>query len=123
MHLRNLAALALCAAACNDDDAAGPTPRGAEVAATAQIRFAPDSVTIEQGGAVTWNFGAVPHNVVFNAVAGRPQDIAGQNVNVAVRRTFAQVGTFAYVCTIHPGMAASVTVSVKPNTPGYLVSP
>ncbi len=118
-----LTVVALCAMACNDDAGAGPSLRSAEVAATARLKFEPDTVTIERGGAVIWTFGAVPHNVVFEAVAGRPQDIAGQNTNVSVPRTFAEAGIYRYVCTIHPGMAGSVTVLLpKPNTPAYFES-
>ncbi len=113
--------VALCATACKDDVAL-PTP-GQQVAATPQLAFTPATVSVAQGATVTWNFGAVPHNVTFGAAAGRPADIPGQNTSVAVSRTFTQPGTFGYVCTLHPGMSGSVTVSPTPVPPGYLVSP
>lgn len=116
-----IAAVVLCASACQDE---GPAPTPAyQVAATPQITFTPASVTVPLGSTVTWTFGAVPHNVTFSAVAGRPTDIPGQNTNVAVGRTFTQPGTFGYACTLHPGMAGSVTVSPNSVPPGYVVSP
>ncbi len=119
MQFRFLITLTFCAMACSNN-AAGPMPFGAEVGATALLRFEPGSVMIEEGGTVTWNFGTVPHNVVFDAVAGRPGDIAGQNISVSIRRTFTQAGVYPYGCTIHPGMSGRVTVLPKPNSPGYL---
>ncbi len=115
-----IAVVALCASACTDEYSA-PAPVY-QVAATPQLAFTPGAVTVPQGAAVTWNFGAVPHNVTFSAAAGRPADIPGQNTNVAVSRTFTQTGTFAYVCTLHAGMAGTVTVSASPPA-GYVVSP
>jgi len=113
-------AAALGIGACGGEDVSSPPPPGERVAATPQIRFDPATVTIKRGASVTWNFGAVPHNVTFNAVAGRPEDISGQNINLAVSRIFTQTGTFPYACTIHPGMTGSVTVS---ESVYYLVSP
>lgn len=108
--------------ACGEDNASPGPPQGARVAATAQLRFDPVSVSIARGGSVTWEFGTVPHNVVFDTAEGRPDDIPGLNTGVAIPRSFAQLGTFRYACTIHPGMTGAVTVS-NPATPGYSTLP
>ena len=89
--------------------AEGPAPATANVAATVNSTFNPDSVRISQGGSVTWNFASLDHNVVFNAVAGRPTDI-GTSVNTSVTRSFGTAGTFPYRCTIHAGMDGKVVV-------------
>ena len=88
----------------------GPAPATANVAATVNSTFNPDSVRIAKDGSVTWNFSSLDHNVVFNAVAGRPADI-GTTVNASVTRTFATAGTFPYRCTIHAGMDGKVVVA------------
>jgi plastocyanin len=89
--------------------AEGPAPTTANVSATVNSTFNPDSVRIATGGTVTWNFSSLDHNVVFNNVAGKPADI-GTTVNESVPRTFGTAGTFPYRCTIHPGMDGKVLV-------------
>jgi plastocyanin len=93
--------------------AGGPvqSPRTATVSATPQKAFDPIPATIAPGGTVTFAFGALPHNVYFDAVPGAPTDIPGVNVNVSETRTFAQAGTYTYRCRIHPGMKGSIVVS------------
>jgi len=71
--------------------------------------FTVPSVTIGLGGTVTWNIGAIAHNVSFNAVTGAPQSIATTSATAA-SRTFATVGTFPYNCTLHAGMTGTVIV-------------
>jgi plastocyanin len=115
---RAVLAVAVGAAACTDSDSPPLPGDGARVAATPQISFDPASVTIARGTEVIWEFGPVPHNVVFSAVPGRPEDIPGENLSVSVRRRFTQNGIFAYSCTLHPGMTGLVTVS-NPAVPGY----
>lgn len=38
----------------------------------------------------------------FDAQAGLPANIPGDNANVTVQRTFATAGTYHYTCHIHP---------------------
>lgn len=73
--------------------------------------FTPAQVRIAVGGTVTFQFPALPHNVIFDrSVAGAPADIQ-QTANRNVDRVFTTEGTFAYDCTLHPGMSAVVQVS------------
>jgi len=87
----------------------------APVAATADVftpgnSFSPFSTRITVGSVVRFNIFGDDHNVIFSrAVAGFPADI---NVvkDVVVARTFGTKGTFAYTCTVHPGMNGEVVV-------------
>ena len=83
-------------------------PTSANVAATASSQFTPQTVTIARNGTVTWTF-AILHNVSFTT-ANSPQNIPDTGTG-SVSRTFPTAGTFAYQCTIHPGMTGSVTVT------------
>jgi len=71
-------------------------------------KFAPATITIHVGDTITWvNNGPAPHtatasNGSFNT--GTLQK--GQSAS----HTFAQAGTFAYICTIHPFMHGTVVV-------------
>ena len=75
-----------------------PPPAANAVAATAALAFTPET------------FGSVPHNVFFATQAGAPADIAGNNTDVSITRTFAAAGTYGYTCHIHPAMHGAVVV-------------
>jgi plastocyanin len=88
----------------------GPPAMTATVNATPNIAFNPSPVKIVPGGTITFAFGSVAHNVYFDAVAGAPDDIPGNNAGTSVSRTFASPGTYGYSCHIHPGMRGSIVV-------------
>jgi plastocyanin len=88
----------------------GPPAMTATVNATPDIAFNPSPVKIVPGGTITFAFGSVAHNVYFNAVAGAPADIPGNNAGTSVSRTFASAGTYVYNCHIHPGMTGTIVV-------------
>lgn len=79
------------------------------VAGAASNDFTPASVAIARGGTVTWTFGALIHNVDFQGANGAPNAVPN-TANASVARTFANAGTFAYVCTLHSGMNGTVLV-------------
>lgn len=87
----------------------GGFPLAAEVTMPGNT-FSPFLTTIGVGGTVTFRFGSVDHNVIFDPTKlGRPADIQiTRNVNIA--RTFNTRGLFAYDCTVHPGMSGQVDV-------------
>ena len=87
---------------------AGPFPTTADVAATASNTFSPATVNIAAGGTVTWSFAAL-HNVTFGTNKPTGGDI-GNTETGTVARTFPAAGSFAYNCTLHPGMNGTVNV-------------
>jgi plastocyanin len=70
--------------------------------------FAPMDVTIPTGGSVTWtNRDGEPHTVT--SVDGQFRSGA-LDQDQSFTFTFAKPGTYAYLCSIHPKMRATVTV-------------
>lgn len=84
----------------------GATP----VISTLPNSFVPDSVAIAAGGSVVFAFGGgIDHNVMFNAVAGAPNNIPTAR-DQQFTRTFSVRGSFPFQCTLHPGMNGKVVV-------------
>ncbi len=86
-----------------------PNPSGSVLVTMPGFSFAPFTTTINRGGTVVYEFPSEPHNVIFNAANGAPQDIQ-ITANRRVPRTFNVSGNFPYDCTIHPGMSGVVIV-------------
>ena len=80
-------------------------------------QFVPATVTVAQGEKVTWsNVGGRSHNVAFDDgfIEPSPPSTSGWSVS----RTFAQAGTFKYVCQVHaPSMAGTVVVTAAGGAP------
>ena len=87
-----------------------PPPPGNTIAATEALAFSPATLTVNAGETVTYRFGSVPHNVFFDAQAGAPADIAGNNANVSIDRQFTTRGSYSFTCHIHPSMHGTVVV-------------
>lgn len=97
-----------------EPDPTQPTPQqpapnqGPGVVAMGDNFFRPAADTVAVGGTVTWtNAGYNPHtstgqNSLWNSGTLNP----GQSFS----REFPQAGSFAYECTIHPGMNGTVVV-------------
>jgi plastocyanin len=69
--------------------------------------FKPQALTVHAGDTVVFqNDDDVIHNV--SADAFKSGDIAGGK---SWSYTFSKSGTYAYVCTYHPGMQGTITVS------------
>ena len=72
------------------------------------LDYDPRDLTVEQGTTVTWtNSGELPHTVTgINGAF----DSGLMAKNDVYERRFETLGTFDYLCTIHPNMVATVTV-------------
>lgn len=93
--------------------APAPTPAAAPSATNAvQITgfaFAPATITIPVGTTVTWtNSDEEPHTVTASGGAFRSP---GMGTGATYAFTFSEPGTFDYICTIHPFMHGTVTVT------------
>jgi plastocyanin len=78
------------------------------------LNFQPSSVTVATGGTVTWtNNDPVPHTVTSVSVpSGASSFDSGQmNYTATFKVTFTIDGTYNYVCTYHPWMHGTVTVT------------
>jgi plastocyanin len=71
--------------------------------------FAPFQVTINRTEVVFFDFPALPHNVIFQQKTGVPGDIQ-EATNATISRQFNVSGSFAFDCTLHPGMSGVVVV-------------
>ena len=115
-----VAVVALLATACFSEKPAAPEPgaptTAAVTAGSTTNTFTPQTLNVLQGGTVTWTFVTRTHNVTFVPVAGAPQNVTN-SANTQQSRTFAATGTFAYACTIHPGMIGTVNVVPAPAQP------
>jgi plastocyanin len=78
-------------------------------------RFAPTTVTVNQGEMVTWNNDSGTHNVQFND-GSYEMPVNPDSSSWTVSRTFNTPGTFAYICRQH-GASMSGTVVVLPAAP------
>ncbi|MGZ6671783.1 MAG: cupredoxin domain-containing protein [Solirubrobacteraceae bacterium] len=73
------------------------------------IAFDPKSVTVKVGQKVTWtNDDSVDHNVTSQSGESIKSDNFGKGGTFSFTPT--KAGTINYVCTIHPGMTATLTV-------------
>jgi len=74
------------------------------------IAFDPKAVTVKVGQKITWtNDDSTDHNVTANSGADFKSDNFGKGGTFSFTPT--KAGTIKYVCTIHPGMDATLTVT------------
>jgi plastocyanin len=74
------------------------------------IAFAPKATTVKVGEKVTWtNDDSVTHNVTANSGADFKSKDFGNGGTFSF--TPDKAGTIKYVCTIHPGMTGTLTVT------------
>jgi plastocyanin len=91
--------------------AASSSSSGGGVAVKMQnIAFDPKDVTVKVGQKVTWtNDDSVSHNVTAQSGASFKSKDFGNGGTFSF--TPDKAGTIKYVCTIHPGMTATLTVT------------
>lgn len=71
------------------------------------LAFNPADVTVPVGGTVEWRWedGVIPHNVIVGDFASKTQSSG------TFTHSFDAVGSFPYVCKLHPAMKGTVTVT------------
>jgi plastocyanin len=105
---------AMLVAGCADggdppsDAATEPPVDGVTEVVAKDNRFSPAAIQVPAGTEVTWAFkdGLVPHNVVGEGWGSEEPQRSG-----TFRHSFEQPGTYAYECTLHPGMTGRVAVT------------
>lgn len=86
--------------------AAQPAEQPHQVVHIKDFAFKPQTLTVQAGDTVVFqNDDDVAHNVTADAF--KSGDIAGGK---SWSYTFLKPGTYAYVCTYHPGMQGTITV-------------
>jgi plastocyanin len=111
-----LAASALAAAAQVSIGVAPATATTAHSVGISGYAFSPAVLTITAGDTVTWtNSDQAPHDVTTTSA---PVAIRGSRMEKGQSwsYTFSTPGTYAYICSIHPDMKASVIVKAAPVT-------
>ena len=98
------------AAPTTSTETAAPIPAGPVTISMASIAFAPKQTTVKAGQVVTWkNTDPLDHNVTATKGAGFHSKDFGQGGTF--RFTPLKAGTISYVCTLHPGMDGTLTVT------------
>jgi plastocyanin len=94
----------------------GPCQPGDARVRIASFQFMPTQVSVAPGGTVCWTNEDV---FTHDATSSQPGVFATGPLqqNDSYRHTFANAGSFAYICTIHPQMTARVDVGSAPPPP------
>jgi plastocyanin len=72
------------------------------------FKFGPANLTVAKGTEVTWtNEDDIPHNIVLSALGVRSKVL---DTDKAFTYQFDKVGTFSYICGLHPFMHGQVAV-------------
>ncbi|MGW7236519.1 plastocyanin/azurin family copper-binding protein [Streptomyces sp. NPDC054804] len=86
-------------------------PVAGNAVAIKNFAFSPATVKVKVGTTVTWtNQDTDPHTVTSSGTGG-PLHSAALTTHAAYSYRFTQPGTYAYLCTIHPFMTATVEVT------------
>ena len=102
-------------AACGGGSGMDPLPPGvmADTVTIVDNAFGPGSVSIVQGGTVTWLWSSnntMQHNVRWGAGPVLPTGSATQATGAPYEVTFTQFGTYEFNCSVHVGMSGTVFV-------------
>lgn len=83
----------------------------------ADFAFVPATLTVQVGDTVTWtNTDTAPHDVTTTS-GPYPIHSTTLSTGQSWSYTFTTPGTYAYICSIHPDMHASITVNAAPAVP------
>jgi plastocyanin len=90
---------------------ADAVPVAGNAVAIKNFAFAPAALTVKVGTTVTWTNQDSDAHTVTSQNNGGPLASAALSTGQTYSFTFTKAGTYAYLCTIHPFMTATVTVT------------
>ncbi len=110
----SVAALAACGGETSTRSAPETSVAGADVTVVVDDHdYEPEHVEISAGQTVGWNFqDRMDHDVAFDDGPASPIQREG-----TWTRTFDEPGTYEYLCTLHPSMTGTVTVTADASPP------
>lgn len=86
-------------------------PVTGHVVMISNFAFAPAALTTKVGTTVTWTNKDSEAHTVTSQGAGGPLSSAALDTGQSYSYSFTRPGTYHYLCTIHPFMVATVTVT------------
>ncbi|MFF2503548.1 cupredoxin family copper-binding protein [Streptomyces sp. NPDC058067] len=86
-------------------------PVTANAVAIKNFAFSPTRLKVKVGTRVTWTNQDTDAHTVTSAGSGGPLHSAALATHATYSYTFTKPGTYAYLCTIHPFMTATVEVT------------
>jgi plastocyanin len=86
-------------------------PVAGDAVAIKNFAFSPAVLKVKAGTTVTWTNQDTDAHTVTSTGSGGPLKSTALATRATYRYTFTKPGTYAYLCTIHPFMTATVEVS------------
>ncbi|MEU6572661.1 plastocyanin/azurin family copper-binding protein [Streptomyces sp. NPDC046805] len=90
---------------------AATAPVAGNAVAIQNFAFAPAGLKVKAGTTVTWTNKDTDAHTVTSSGSGGPLHSAPLTTGATYRHTFTKAGTYAYLCTLHPFMTATVVVT------------
>ncbi|MER6982440.1 cupredoxin domain-containing protein [Streptomyces carpinensis] len=90
---------------------ASSAPVAGHAVSIKNFAFSPATLKVAVGTTVTWTNDDTDAHTVTSASSGGPLHSAALATHATYRHTFTKPGTYAYLCTIHPFMTATVEVT------------
>jgi len=89
---------------------AAKRPSGPGTVAIAEFLFGPEKITVKRGQTITWtNVDESPHQVTVQGETTLRTPVVLKGQSTALR--FDHVGTYGYICGLHPGMKGAIEVT------------
>ncbi len=93
------------------DTGAPAAPVAGSAVAIQNFAFSPATLKVKVGARVTWTNQDTDAHTVTSSGSGGPLHSAALATHATYSYTFTKPGTYAYLCTIHPFMTATVEVT------------
>jgi plastocyanin len=97
--------------ASHSSTGAQAAPVTGNAVAIKNFAFSPATLKVRVGTTVTWTNQDTDAHTVTSAGTGGPLHSAALATHATYSYTFTKPGTYAYLCTIHPFMTATVEVT------------